>query len=340
MLDDFYRPLEERVSRLPGVKAAGLINLLPIERFSSHSKVDIAGQPPSLPNQEFIAENRMVSSGYFNAMGIPIDGGRSLSSDIDNGQKVGATVAVSEAFVREVIPAELNLTTQHIDDAGSPEQSIQIVGVTGNVRQNIYEPSLAERDWLMDEMSPKLCTDLFSNMYLLVLTTSNPMAQVGAVQEIIHDQDLTVPFDQPRTMTGVLSEQLVSERMEAWLFGIFAGLTLMFALVGIFGLVRHDVKQSTQDIGVRMALEATRYGILKMLLDQVGQMLCVGAVTGIILIVVTRKFIGMIIYFDLRTEMREIVCLALLLVITGLISVLMPAFRASSIEPTLALRTE
>jgi putative ABC transport system permease protein len=114
----------------------------------------------------------------------------------------------------------------------------------------------------------------------------------------------------------------------------------MFALVGIFGLVRHDVKQSTQDIGVRMALEATRYGILKMLLDRVGQMLCVGAVTGIILIVVTRKFIGMIIYFDLRTEMREIVCLALLLVITGLISVLMPAFRASSIEPTLALRTE
>ena len=106
-------------------------------------------------------------------------------------------------------------------------------------------------------------------------------------------------------MAEVVSETLVFERMESWLFGIFAGLALLLALVGLYGLVSHEVEQSTRDIGVRMALGASRPGILAMVLRRVVWMLGAGAVAGVALTLAARKLIGMVIYFDAQKETGE-----------------------------------
>jgi predicted permease len=340
MLSSFYKPLEERASHLPGVQAAGLINILPIENWGSNSDMHIAGQPPNPPNHVALAEGRIVSRGYFDVMGIPLHRGRMLSAGQDT-PHLAATVVVNDAFVREFIPSELDPTTQRIDSDGpKPEQWTQIVGVTGNVRQDIYEPPLAERDWLMDEIDGNDRADTFASMSLLVRTSGDPKQVIPAVRSIVHELDPTAPFEDPRTMSEVVSEVLVFERMESWLFGIFAGLALALALVGLYGLVSHEVAQASRDIGVRMALGATRRRILGMVLRRVAWMLGAGTVVGLVLTLVARRLIGMVIYFDAGKEAGGFLLVALLLVVAGLIAALIPAARAASIEPMQALRSE
>jgi predicted permease len=340
MQSAFYRPLEEQVSHLPGVRAAGLINLLPIEIYGSNSDIHIAGQPPTPPNREMLAENRIVSEGYFDVMGIPLHAGRRLTPSLDHGDKMQSTIVVNDAFVNKFIPAGLDPTAQRLDDSAKPENWTQIVGVAGNVRQNIYEPPLAERDWLMDEITPNARADIFANMFLVVRTAGDPRQVIPAVRSIMHELDPAVPFGEPETMTEVVSETLAFERMESWLFGIFASLALALALVGLYGLVSHEVEQSTRDIGVRMALGATRAGILAMVLQRVALMLAAGAEIGLVLTYAVRKLIGMVIYFEAQKEAGGFLLLALLVVVAGLLAAMIPAARAASIEPMQALRSE
>jgi predicted permease len=337
---DFYRPLLDRVSHLPGVRAAGLISLLPIENDGSNSDIHIAGQPPYPPNQEMLAENRFVSTGYFDVFGIPLHRGRALSPSLDRPEKIAPTVVVNDAFVKKFIPAGLDPAAQRIDDDDKQEKWTQIVGVVGNVRQNIYEAPLAERDWLMDELPLKDRAGLLSGMTLVLRTDGDPKLLIPALRNALHEVDPTVPFKTASTMTEVVSETLVFERMESWLFGIFAGLALALAMVGLYGLVSHEVEQSTRDIGVRMALGATRNRILGMVLRRVAWMLGAGTVVGFALTLVARKLIGMVIYFDAQKEAGGFLLLALLLLVAGLVAALIPAARAASIEPMHALRAE
>ena len=340
MLTSFYQPLEERVSHIPGVRAAGFINLLPIDEYGSNSDLHIAGQPPYPPNQEMLAENRVVSRGYFDVMGIPLLAGRALSPSLDRPENAAPTVVVNSAFVKKFIPAGLNPVAQRIDDADKQENWTSIIGVVGNVRQDIFEPPLAERDWLMNEIALKARGDLFSTMFLLVRTDGDPMLVVPAVRAAVHDLDPTVPLNEPRSMTAVVSEALVFDRLESWLFGIFASLALALALVGLYGLVSHEVEQSTRDIGVRMALGATRPSILTLVLERVAGMLGVGAIAGLALAVAARKLIGIVIYFDAQKEFANLAAMALFMVAAGLLAALIPARRAASIEPMQALRNE
>lgn len=340
MVTAFYRPLEERVRHLPGVQAAGLIDVLPIDSFGDNRNIHIAGQPPNPPNQEMLAESRFVSTGYFDVMGIPLKQGRQLSPTLDGPDNKGPTVVVNDAFVSKFIPTGLDATRQRMDDGAKEEEWTRIVGVTGNVRQNIYEPPMAESDWLLDEIPSQYKADLMATMYLVVRTPGDPMRLTNAVQGIVHELDPTVPFDEPRTMSEVVAQTLVFERMESWLFGIFAALALVLAMVGLYGLVNHEVEQATRDIGVRMALGATRHNILSMVLRRVALMLGAGTVAGLVLTLGVHKVIGMVVYFEVEKEAAGFVSLALMLFVAGLVAAMIPAARAASIEPMKALRNE
>jgi putative ABC transport system permease protein len=340
MQGSFYQLLEDRVDHLHGVKAAGLINLLPIEIYGSNSEIHIAGQPPNPPNQITLAENRIVSTGYFDVMGIELHGGRRLSPSLDRPENAASTIVVNDAFVSKFIPTGLDPTVQRLDDDAKQEKWTRIVGVVGNVRQSIYEPAMPERNWLMDEIDPKVRSEIFSSMFLVVRTAGDPKNVIPAVRSAVHELDPTVPFAEPETMAEVVSDTLVFERMESWLFGIFAALALALALVGLYGLVSHEVEQATRDIGVRMALGATRNRILGMVLKRVAWMLGAGTGVGMVLTFVVRKVIGMVIYFEAQKEAGGFLLVALLLVTAGLLAALIPAARAASVEPMQALRAE
>jgi predicted permease len=340
VLSSFYQPLEDRVRRLPGVEAAGLINILPIDNWGTNSDTHIAGQAPYPKNQEILAENRRVSSGYFDVMGVQLHSGRKLTASLDRPEGKSQTIVVNDAFVQKFIPAGLDPTSQRIDDSPHEEEWTRIVGVMGNVRQDIYEPTLAERDVLIDEINVKDRADNLASMTLLVRTSGDPKAIIPELRSIIHDLDPSVPFEEPRTMTDVVSETLVLQRMEGWLFGIFAGLALTLALVGLYGLISQEVEQGARDIGVRMALGATRKRVLAMVLTRVAGMLTLGAIVGLGLTLLARQAIGILIYFDGVAEAGNFLLLAVLLITAGLAAAVIPAMHAASIEPMQALRSE
>jgi putative ABC transport system permease protein len=341
MIADFYQPLLSRVAQIPGVRAAGVISVLPIESNGWNSEIHIAGQPPYPSDQVRLSELRFVSTGYFDVFGIPLHRGRALSTGLDSSNGTGvATVVVNEAFVKEFIPAGLEPTAQRMDDAPKQEDWTKIVGVTGSVRQDIYEPPMAEQDYLMDELPAKDRPARLANMSLVLRVDGDPYRVSSALRSALHDVDPTVPFPLLSTMTDVVSETLVFERMVGWLFGIFAGLALLLALVGLYGLISHEVELSSRDIGVRMALGATRPHILSMILKRVTWMLAAGTAAGLVLTVVARKIIGMVIYFDAQKEAGGFLSVAILLMVAGIVAALIPASRAASIEPMQALRTE
>jgi predicted permease len=340
VIADFYQPLFDRVGNLPGVRAVGAINLVPIREWGSNSDIHIAGQPPTPPNREALAENRFVSTGYFNVFQIPQRVGRALSPTFDKPENPGSSVVVNDAFVKKFIPPGLDPTIQRIQDSDKEEDWTRIVGVTGNIRQDIYQPPMAERDWLMNELSLKDRISYLSSMNLVMRIDGDPAQLIPALRKVIHDIDPTVPFKEPQTMTQIVAQELTFERMESWLFGIFGGLALALALVGLYGLVSHEVEQARRDIGVRMALGASRNRILAMVMRRVSWMLTAGTVVGLGLTLLVRKTIDMVIYFEAQKEAAGVIELALLLIAAGLIAALIPAVRAASIEPMQALRTE
>ncbi|HWE85694.1 MAG TPA: ABC transporter permease [Terracidiphilus sp.] len=337
---DFYQPVFDRVGRLPGVKAVGVISILPIESYGSNSDIHIAGQPPYPPNQEMLAEGRFVSAGYFDVFGIKLQSGRMLSASLDRPENPSAAQVVNERFVQKFKLTDANAPGQRIDDDGKEAGWSRIVGVTGNVRQDIYELPLAERDWLIDAVPLPMRPEMLNGMSLVMRVDGDPMAIVPAVRGAIHDIDPTVPFKEAYTMEDVVTKTLVFERMESWLFGVFAGLALVLALIGLYGLLSHEVEQGTRDIGVRMALGASKAQIIGMVLRRVSWMLGAGAAAGLALTLLARKTIDMVIYMDAGKEWGTLVLTALLLIAAGLMAAMIPARRAASIEPMQALRAE
>jgi predicted lysophospholipase L1 biosynthesis ABC-type transport system permease subunit len=247
---------------------------------------------------------------------------------------------VNDAFVHKFLPSGYGPVTPRLDDNDKLEQKTQAIGVVGNVRQNIYDSPLAEMDYLMDEIPPHDRPAAMSTMVLVVRAKGDPKLVIPALRKALHDIDPTIPLGDPRTMTDVVAETLIFERMESWLFGIFAGLALVLAMVGLYGLVSQEVEQGRRDIGVRMALGATRKRVLAMVLNRVTWLLAAGTVAGLVLTLIARKLIGVVIYFDAQKEVGGFLILALVLIVAGLIAALIPAFRAASTEPMQALRTE
>ncbi len=337
---DFYQPLFDRVMQIPGVRAVGVISdNIPVEGKASQTNVHIAGQPPYPKDQAELAQVRLVSTGYFDVFGIPLRRGRALSPSLD-GPDAANNAIVNEAFVRKFIPSNLDPTMQRQDDASKEENWTHIVGVVGNVRQDIYEEPLAEEDFLMNSYPLSARPNRLSSMKLVVHTDGDSERIVPALRSAIHEIDPSVPFKTPETMTEVISRTLVFERMESWLFAIFAVLALALALVGLYGLVNHEVELGTRDIGIRMALGSTRKRVLAMVLTRVVALLATGITVGLALTYATKKLIASVVVIQLTHQAGLLALLVLAFTVAGILATVIPACRAAKTDPIQVLRSE
>jgi putative ABC transport system permease protein len=330
---NFFAQALERVRRLPTVRSAGMINYLPLYGgLGSSTGFKILGRPEPPPGQGPSTDVRVVDSGYFTTLGIPLLRGRNFSDAEQREPK--HVLLINEALARQYF-SDQDPIGQRLDvlmfDQPTPAE---IIGVVGNVRY----------DSLVDEAPPAVYfphPDLtYSLMTLVIRTDGEPTAIFPAVQSEIRSLDPNQPISDVRTMNQVMSEWVSRSRFNTLLLGLFAGLATLLSAVGIFGVMNYSVALRTRELGLRLAVGAQPRQVLLLVLKQGLTLTIVGVVLGLAAaFALTRLLSGLL--FGVGTfDATTFATISLLLIVVSLLACYLPARRAMRIDPLSALRYE
>jgi len=334
---ELMMPLEARAQAIPGVTAAGFIDQGPLFGYGSGSSMQIVGHPPDAPDRERNSETRMVTPGYYAALGLPILQGRNFGTqDTPDGQPVAI---VNEAWVKEFLTEKEDPLAQAFKQQDG--HNLAIVGVVANARQDAMEIARPEIDFPASRFTvkdQKNAGSLSVSMY--VRTVLPPLSVVPQLREALHEVAPAVAFQTPETMDEILNEALVTNRMEGWLFGLFACIAVLLAAVGIHGLLMQEMVSRTRDIGLRMALGSTRIGIARMMFVRIAILLGIGLGSGVAMTLLLRRAVASVVLMEPGRDGAVVAALVALLAAIGLLAALGPIRRAASTDPMRALRTE
>jgi putative ABC transport system permease protein len=333
---EFLLPFEQRVDAIPGVLAAGFADQPPVLGFGSGTSQVLVGHAPDPPGHERDSESRSVTPGYYAALGLPILRGRNLGAqDTPESQPV---VIVNEAWVKEFLKDKEDPVAQAF--VGKPTNTA-IIGVVHDARQSLLDPARPEIDFPFSQFSMQDQQNAGSfGICLFVRAAVPPMSIVPQLRAALHEMAPTIAFQTPATMNDLLDDALMTNRMESWLFGIFAGIAVLLAAIGIYGLLTQEVSSRTRDIGVRMALGATPAIIARAILLRISILLGTGLAVGLVLTLLLRRAAESVIAMQYGRDGLVIAGLVLLLTAIGFAAGILPTHRAASIDPVRTLRTE
>jgi putative ABC transport system permease protein len=323
----YFRQVLEMVPTLPGVESAGLVAALPTTGNFNNSTVSLEGHP-ELQNDPVHVQYQPASAQYFQTMGIPLRQGR-FFTDQDN-ENTPLVTLISETMARRFWPGQ-NPVGRQIHLEGRPWT---ILGVVGDVRQE---------DLVMDyrcSLYVPYSQYPTSSLTLAVRTATNPLAMSVAVRKAICSIDSSHPVSQVRTMETVIADGLLSLRLSMFLLLMMAGMAMILALLGVYGVLANGVAQRRQEIGVRMALGAQRQDVLKMVLRQGLALVMPGIGIGIIISLgITRILAGQL-YGVTPTDPTTFVVVSLMLVAVATLACTLPAYKATQVDPLVALKCE
>ncbi|HEY4588108.1 MAG TPA: FtsX-like permease family protein, partial [Thermoanaerobaculia bacterium] len=328
-----YRPLLERVRSLPEVRAAALISMLPIQEAWTNGGYTVAGRSAPPPGQDWVAELRLASPGFFGSLGIPILRGRDFEErDGEKGRKVAI---VNEALVRQRFRDE-NPLGHRITVGG--EFTVEIVGVAGAVRQaGLDHEPLAE---IYLPYGDADLTGLVSDMVLVVKSAGSPGPLAPAVRRAVRSVDPGLPLYKMLTMEQVISDSLASRRLNLWLLALFAGIALALSAAGLYGVISYLVAQRTREIGMRMALGAQARDVIGLVMRQGSRLTAIGIVAGLIGALALTRWLESLLDGVSARDPFTFLGIAALLVAVALLASWLPARRAARVEPVIAIRSE
>ena len=337
----FYDRVLERVKGLPGVVAAGYTTAVPLMRKGGANGLSIEGKENG-PNSNWNANHRQVSPDYFRALGLAVRAGRGLEERDDEGSLPVAVV--NETMARSFWPGETAVGKRFkVGLPDSPQPWLTVVGVVEDVRQMASdEPVKAEMyvPYKQAGVYWKAGNYFFVPRDLVVRTSVPPKSLVPAVRGVVNEVDPYQPVSGVRTLEEVLRLDTERRRVGVILLASFAGLALLLAALGIYGVLAFFVVQHTPEIGVRMALGASPADVLRLVVGRGMKLALAGVGLGVAAALALTRLIESQLFGVSATDPLTFACLALLLALVALLACLVPARRATKVDPMVALRYE
>jgi len=332
----FWDRLLDQVQAMPGVRAAGTTNMLPLLPGNIIFSFGIEGEPqPSNPQDLPRASMRMVTPGYVDAMGLRLVEGRGFSDQDRSGSPV--VVLVNEALSRQYLGG--NAVGRRLQGIFGGETA-EIVGLVGDVHHAGLDREPAPEMYVALAQVPAGLPAGGPSSSLVVRTAGDPLQLVPFLRSAVLDIDPDLPLDNVMTMEQRLSASVAEPRFYALLLGMFAALALALAVVGIYGVLSYSVSQRHREIGVRMALGARGGDILNLVLRQGLILIGIGMAVGLASALGVSRYLASLLFGISATDPVTYVAISVLLGIVAVVACYLPARRATRVDPMTALRYE
>ena len=329
----FYQTLLDRVRALPGVDAAALASRLPFIGVDSRAGFQIEGRTGESPIP-VRARPRLISAGYFATLGIPLVRGRAFTDrDVDGAP---AVLIINAAAARHYWPNE-DPVGRRITFAFSGEpQWIEIVGVVGDVKHAGLDLDTDPEAYLPYRQPPFAG---IAQRLIVVVRTHAPLATMAPMlRNVVSELDRNQPIGTVSAMEDLIAESVAPRRLNLWLVGAFAFVALVLTAAGLYGVMSYLVAQRTREIGVRMALGASRASVLLLMLRQAGTMMIIGIGIGLAGALALTRSLASLLFGVTASDPAIYAGVSLLLAAVALVAVAVPSSRATRIDPLAALR--
>jgi putative ABC transport system permease protein len=335
----FFDELLDQVQHLPGVLDASLNNCLPF-RWGDYEALCIAGQPVTDFNRLPWMQHQIVSAGYFRSLGIPLLRGRFFDDRDQNGSE--NVVIINRAIAERYFVGQDPIGKQ-LDDLGDsfgkPRHLTTIVGVVADVQHD--DPATQQTPFQAYFPYTQLAGGFGETEHgetLVLRTTGNPKSMAAALQKVVSAIDPDLPLANVTTYDDLVSDNFSPKRLSVVVVSLFSGVALLLAAIGLYAVLSYSVSLRMREIGVRMALGAAPKNILQLVTHQGLRIVGIGLVVGVCAGIIAAHLIGSILYSVSATDPVTLATGVLVLGLAALLACLLPAYRATRIDPIVALR--
>ena len=327
----FYKRFLEEVSAAPGVEAVAISSGVPLGGGNTATQIQVEGRAPETDGNKPSADWRIVSPGYFRAMGIPLRGRDFEERDT---QQAPPVTIISEEMARRYWPGE--------DPIGKPvtlfsfgSKTSIVIGVAGDVRSVGLDSDPRPTVYISTEIAA-----MWNPMNLVIRTSGEPTSHTSAIRGALSQIDPNIPVYEIRSMDELLSSTLGSRRFTMFLLGAFAAVALLLACVGLFGVMAYLVSQRTHEIGVRLALGARPNDVFRLIIGHGMSLAAVGSVIGLGGAWAIGRFLETLLYQIKPTDAITLASAPVVLLLVAVAACYVPARRAMRVDPMVALRYE
>jgi predicted permease len=325
----------DRLQALPGVTAVGAASMLPLSGNGNFDSLLIEGRPLPKP-QEMppLANDIQTTPGYFEAMGIPLQSGRTFTvADRPEGPRVAV---IDDLMAKTYWPRENPLGKRF--RLGEPNDKTDpwytVVGVVGSVRNLVLDIAPSPQMYLAAAQHPPL------QQSFVVRTSGDPRTLLSAARAAIREADREQPIARLGTLEETVSTSVASRRVSLFLLGLFAALALLLSAIGIYGVTAHSVTERTREMGLRLALGAQRGGVLRLVVGEAGALVGAGVLLGLAAGFALTRVMTSLLYGVAATDPATFAGVALGLTGIALAAAYLPGRRATRVDPMVALRSE
>lgn len=326
----FFEQLLEKIARSPGVASAATTTIVPLRPSQVMTRFLVEGAPPTAPGTFPAAQIRYVSPDFFRTFGLALLSGRVFEQkDIENGTQL---FVVNSAFARRYLAGRNPIGANILLGVLSPHpEKVPVIGVVADAHDLGVE----------SEAQPEIYLPGFGlHEVLLVRTVAEPAGVEAMVKDEVRALDPDLPIYHAQTVDAILSDSMARQKMTAMLLGIFSLVALALAAIGIYGVLSYSVAQRSREIGVRMAVGATRAHILRLVLSQAAQFVGVGLVAGVAIALASARIIKGLLFDTGPADPVSVLIAIGALALAAMLAVMIPSIRAASVNPNEALRAE